>query len=173
MGISRIGHVGIHCNDLEQAKAFYRDVVGLTVTDEDTQFGMVFLSSHPEDEHHELLLCGGRSSPADTLMLQQIAFRCETLNDVIDYYARFKKHDVKFDMIVTHGNAIGIYFYDPEGNRCEVYWNTGLAARQPFLEAVDLTQDPKTIMASVQAFVDAHGKTGHVNMAMLAGQDIS
>jgi catechol-2,3-dioxygenase len=172
MGISRLGHVGIHCNDLERTKAFYRDVVGLSVTDEDPEFGMVFLSSHPDDEHHELLLCGGRSSPADTLMLQQIAFRCERLEDVIEYYRRFKEHAVPLDMVMTHGNAVGIYFYDPEGNRCEVYWPTGLAARQPFLEAVDLLQRPDEIMARVKAFVDLHGETGHVDTSLLAAQDI-
>lgn len=172
MAISRLGHVGIHCHDLERTKAFYRDVVGLTVTDEDPDFGMVFLSSHPDDEHHELLLCGGRSSPGDALMLQQIAFRCDDLTDVIGYYRRFAEHGVKLDMVVTHGNAIGIYFYDPEGNRCEVYWQTGLPARQPFLEAVDLTQSPQEIMTRVRAFVDAHGATGHVDTSLLAAQNI-
>lgn len=172
MAISRLGHVGIHCSDLEACKTFYRDVVGLTVTDEDPQIGMVFLSSRPADEHHELLLCGGRSSPSGTLMLQQIAFRCDNLTDIIDYYRRLNEHGVKLDMVVTHGNAVGIYFYDPEGNRCEVYWPTGLEARQPFLESVDLTQPPDAIMARVKAFVDKHGTTGHVDMSMLATQDI-
>ena len=46
----------------------------------------------------------------------------------------------------THGNAFALYFFDPEHNRCEVYWGTGLRARQPYLEAVDLDQSKAAIV---------------------------
>src|SRR5712692_112974 len=120
--IARLGHVGIHVRDLEKQKAFYRDVLRLKVTDEDLKMGMVFMSARPEEEHHEFLLCGGRNVGADARMPQQVSFRCNSLDDLIGYHQRFRERGVKFDMIVSHGNAIGIYFYDPEGNRCEVYW---------------------------------------------------
>jgi hypothetical protein len=79
---------------------------------------------------------------------------------------------VAFDQVVTHGNAIGVYFFDPEGNRCEVYWPTGLLARQPFLNAIDLTQPPDAILAHIQALVDKHGATGYVETALLHQQNI-
>ena len=129
--VARLGHVGLHVEDLEKQKSFYRDIVGLTVTDEDTERGLVFLSSRPNDEHHELLLCRGRNVGADARVVQQISFRCDTLDDVIGMYQRFKLHNVKFDAVLSHGNAIGVYIFDPEGNRIETYWNTGLAAKQP------------------------------------------
>ena len=173
MGIARLGHVGIHCRDIDAQKAFYRDVLGLTVTDEDADAGFVFLSAQPEIEHHELVLLRGRDVPREGLMLQQISFRCNTLTDVLQFHAKFKAHRVPFDMEVTHGNAIGIYFYDPEGNRCEVYWATGLPARQPFLESIDLEAPPEKILARVQALVEEFGVTGHVNHSMLATQNIS
>ena len=59
--IARLGHIGIHVLDLEKQKAFYRDILGLAVSDEDPELGMVFMSSRPDDEHHELLLCRGRN----------------------------------------------------------------------------------------------------------------
>jgi len=173
MGIAKLGHVGIHCHDLEGVEAFYRDVLGLTVTDKDLQAGMVFLSAQPEHEHHELVLMRGRNVPTGALMLQQISFRCNTLADVLQFYARFKAHRVPFDMVVTHGNAVGVYFYDPEGNRCEVYWPTGFTARQPFLEALDLTQPPDTIMARIQQLVEKYGETGYVDTSILAQQNIN
>jgi len=111
--------------------------------------------------------------PNGALMLQQISFRCNTLVDVLQFYSRFKAHRVPFDMVVTHGNAVGIYFYDPEGNRCEVYWPTGLIARQPFLDALDLTQSPDAIMARIQELVAKYGETGYVDTSMLAAQNIS
>jgi catechol-2,3-dioxygenase len=172
MGIAKLGHVGIHCNDLETTKVFYRDVLGLTVTDEDPEAGMAFLSSQPEHEHHELVLMRGRDVPIGAMMLQQISFRCNTLSDVLEFYARFKAHQVVFDQVVTHGNAVGVYFFDPEGNRCEVYWPTGLLARQPFLNAIDLTQSPDDILAKIQALVAKYGTTGHVERDLLHAQNI-
>ena len=61
---------------------------------------------------------------------------------------------------MTHGNAIGVYFPDPEGNRCEVYWPTGLQARQPFALAIDLDQEPEAIMNTVRQAVAEFGATG-------------
>ncbi len=172
MAIARLGHVGIHVHDLDREAAFYQDVLGLTMTDRDDEIGMIFFSARPDEEHHELLLCGGRTSAADALMLQQVSFRCNGLEDIVDYYHRFKEHGVTFDMVVTHGNAVAIYFYDPEGNRCEVYWSTGLKARQPFLENIDLGRPLDQIMADVRNAVDAYGETGHVDRTILEKQDI-
>jgi hypothetical protein len=103
--VARLGHVGLHVQDLEKQKAFYRDIIGLTVTDEDTERGMVFMSSRPEEEHHELLLYRGRNVVGDAKVVQQISFRCNTFEDVLSFYRRFKQHNVKFDMIMSHGNA--------------------------------------------------------------------
>ena len=169
--IARLGHVGIHCRDLEKQKKFYRDVLGLQVTDEDLEMGLVFMSARPEEEHHEFLLCAGRNVD-DVNLLQQVSWRCNGLEDVIGYYERFKENRIKFDMIVSHGNAIGIYFRDPEDNRLEVYWATGLKARQPYLEKVDLTKSPADIMREIEQHVARYGKTGIVDPAALDMQDI-
>lgn len=170
--IATLGHVGIHVRDLERAKGFYRDVLGLTVTDEDPERGMVFMSACPEQEHHELLLVGGRDTPNGTIHLQQIAFRCNSLEDLIEFSQRFADRGVPLDMVVSHGNAIGIYFFDPEQNRCEVYWQTGLPARQPYLEAIDLTQKPDDILRAVQQSVAAHGDRGYMDESLLGGQNL-
>lgn len=63
--ISRLGHVGVHVKDLERAKQFYRDILGLEVTDEDPGLGVVFMSARPAEEHHELALFGGRNVGVD------------------------------------------------------------------------------------------------------------
>jgi catechol 2,3-dioxygenase-like lactoylglutathione lyase family enzyme len=169
--IARLGHVGIHCKDLERQKAFYRDVMGLQVTNEDAQMGMVFLSARPKEEDHELLLCAGREVD-DVLLLQQMSWRCNDLADVIGFYERLKAAGVQFDMIVSHGNAVGMYFRDPEENRLEIYWATGLDAKQPYLEKVDLTEPPDEIMRKIKDSVAQHGKTGIVDVAALQAQDI-
>jgi len=111
--IARLGHVGLHVQDLEKGKAFFRDIVGLTVTDEDPELGMVFMSARPEEEHHEFLLCRGRNVGTDAKVVQQISFRCNSLGDVIGFYRRFKEHGIRIDRTVSHGNALSVYFYDP------------------------------------------------------------
>jgi catechol-2,3-dioxygenase len=170
--IERLGHVGLHVENLDRAVGFYRDVLGLTVTDEDQEAGMVFMSGRPTDEHHELLLCRGRTAPREAMLVQQISFRCPSLQDVQDYYRRLRERQVPIDMTVSHGNAIAVYFYDPDGNRCEVYWGTGLEARQPYLVGVDLDKPASVLMSEVEASVRQYATTGYVDPQFLAMQDI-
>jgi hypothetical protein len=134
--------------------------------------GMVFMSSRPEEEHHEFLICGGRNvRDKAALLLQQVSFRWNSLDDVIGYYKRFKDHNVQFDMIVSHGNAVDLFSRDPEVNRCEVYWPTGLKARQPYLEMVNLDEDPAEIMRKIKESVAEHGENGIVDMTALQMQE--
>ena len=171
--VARLGHVGLHVHDLEKEKAFYRDIIGLTVTDEDSGLGMVFMSAQPEVEHHELLLCRGRNADADARVVQQVSFRCNTLDDVIGYYRRFKQHDVKIDMIISHGNAVGVYVFDPEGNRIETYWNTGLKAKQPFGARIDLDQPPEKLIKEIEESVAKYGATGFLDRERLMRQNVT
>jgi catechol-2,3-dioxygenase len=165
--VARLGHVGLHVKDLEQQKAFYRDIMGLTVTDEDAERGLVFMSSRPDEEHHELLLCRGRNVGGEARVVQQISFRCDSLDDVLGFYRRFKQHNVKFDAVLSHGNAIGVYIFDPEGNRIETYWNTGLTAKQPYGEVLDLEQPAEQLLAHIKVHVAQHGSRGFIDPSRL------
>ncbi|WP_329025935.1 VOC family protein [Streptomyces sp. NBC_00690] len=170
--IERLAHVGVHVRDMDRSLAFYRDVLGLEVTDDDSAHGMVFLSSRPEVEHHEVLLCGGRTAGEQELWLQQISFRCPSLEDVLAYYQRFREHNVRIEYTVTHGNAIGVYFFDPDGNRCEVYWPTGLTAKQGYLEALDFSRSAEELIEQVRRSVAEHGADGYVDTRLLSGIDV-
>lgn len=158
--IAELGHVGIRCFDVEKQLAFYTGVLGLTVTDHDEALGNYFLSARPEDEHHELLLAKGRDVPTESKLIQQISFRCENFEDVLGFYRRLKESNTKLDMIVSHGNAVGVYFYDPEGNRAEVYWQTGLQARQPFIEHIDIETPAEQLLDAIRASVEKYGESG-------------
>lgn len=158
--ISRLGHVGLYCTDLDRQVAFYRDVLGLTVTDADPEHGIAFLSARPEEEHHELLLLKGRNVGPEAQVVQQVSFRCPSLDDVIEYRRRLLAEGVRLDVVANHGNAVGVYFFDPEGNRCEVYWATGIRARQPFVLPANLEAEPEEILRAVRDAVARHGATG-------------
>ena len=75
-------------------------------------------------------------------------------------------------MVVSHGNAIGVYFYDPEGNRGEIYCATGFVARQPFLQPVNLDDEPDEIMRAVAQGVEQFGATGVLDTSALARQTL-
>jgi catechol-2,3-dioxygenase len=168
VGIKRLGHVGIYAQDLQAMKRFYRDVVGLQVSDEDESLGGVFMSSNPEDEHHEFVLF--RANGQTGTNVQQISFSCGSFEDIMDYYDRFKKEQVKLDRVVTHGNTVSIYFYDPEGNRCEVYWTTPWKARQPFGHAIDLTRPKAEVLDKVHELATRYGQTGLRSPESFQGQ---
>jgi len=131
------------------------------------------MSAQPEVEHHELLLCRGRNAAADARLVQQVSFRCNTLDDVIGYYRRFKEHGVKFDMIISHGNAVGVYVLDTEGNRVETYWNTGLKAKQPYGVRIDLDKPADELIKEIEASVAKYGETGFIDRERLKNAGIA
>jgi catechol 2,3-dioxygenase-like lactoylglutathione lyase family enzyme len=166
--IAILGHIGLRCYDVNVMRAFYRDVLGFVQTDEDVEAGFVFLSAQPAAEHHQLLLARGRSVEKSGGLIQQLSFRCHSLDDVLGYFRRFVATGVPIDMIVSHGNAVGVYFFDPEGNRCEVYWDTGLHAKQPFVEPLDLSQPAEAIMEQIRQRVADFGSVGYQDPAWRA-----
>ena len=149
--VQGLGHVGLYVRDVERELVFFRDVIGLQVTDR-SETGSTFMSARPEEEHHELLLA---PNPEAATGPQQISFYCGSLAELKEYRQRFLEHGVQFERIVTHGNAIGIYVFDPEGNRVEVYWHTGVKWPQPFGKQIDLTRSDDEIVAAVTTGHDA------------------
>lgn len=126
----------------------------------DPKSGATFFSSRPDDEHHEIFLAPGRTAAEGEVLVQQISFRCDTLEDVLAFHKRLKAAGVEIEQIVTHGNAIGIYFFDPDRNRCEIYWDTGLKAKQPFKVPINLDQPVDRIIEDINGLVRKYGETG-------------
>lgn len=154
-----LGHTGVWVDDLETMRDFYENIVGLTVTDSDTEFGIVFLSSRPEHEHHEFVLQTGRHAAPDTKLVHQISWRIDSYESLQLAHQRLVDHGVPIQQVVTHGNAFGVYFFDPEGNRNEFYWATGEDVHQPFRRSIDVTGPLQhTIDASRQMVGDDQPK---------------
>jgi catechol-2,3-dioxygenase len=160
MSIQKLGHVGIYARDLAKMRHFYTDVVGLHIADENAN--AVFMSSDPDREHHEFVLFQANGQDQHT-SVQQISFSCGGLEDIVAYYERFKENGVRFRSVTSHGNAVGLYFFDPEDNVCEVYWTTPWKAHQPYGVAVDITQAPDEVKRLIEDDVKQFGETGHVD----------
>jgi catechol-2,3-dioxygenase len=119
-----LGHIGIYVRDLDRMTAFYRDFMGMQITKQ-SPGRAVFLSSDPDRVDHEIALMTGRAADQEPRLIQQISLRVNTLDDLRDFKRRILQEGYQIDNIVTHFSAIGCYFFDPEGNRTEVFWLTG------------------------------------------------
>src|ERR1043166_7287385 len=142
--VTSLGHVGVLVKDVERSVAFYRDVLGLTVSDRSPR-GSVFMTAQDRrSEHHEVLIAPGRQ---DGMVgtLQQISFRCASLADVKEFYKVILERQIPIQRVITHGNTVSIYFEDPDRNSVEVYWPTGIDVPQPFGKPVDLTKPDEEI----------------------------
>ena len=156
--IDGLGHVGIFVDDMQRQRDFYTRVLGLTVADEDLDMdvgdgtGICFLSASPDNEHHELVLMGGRHSDDATRVVQQISFKVPSVDALRDYYHRLQNENVTFHNITSHGNALGVYFADPEGNTIELYYKTGFNVPQPHGKPIDLNDTTEELLAFAKSF---------------------
>jgi catechol-2,3-dioxygenase len=149
--VTSLGHLGLYVKDVECSVAFYRDILGLQVSDRSPR-GAVFMTAQDRlAEHHELLVAPGREGEGK--ILQQISFRCGSLADVKEFYRIFLERQVPIQRVVTHGNTVSIYFEDPDNNTVEVYWPTGIDVPQPFGQPIDLTQSNDEILSRVRQLV--------------------
>src|SRR5207253_1753611 len=112
--ISGLGHVGLFCTDLLKMRDFYARVLGLTISDENLERGICFLSAAPDAEHHELALVQAKEPGQKTHNVQQVSFKVKRLDDVRGFYHRLQNEGMKIDRTVTHGIACSVHFVDPE-----------------------------------------------------------
>lgn len=155
--IDVLGHIGVYVKDLEAQTRWYSEIMNLQSIDESSA-PLRFMNADPEGEHHEIVLWEDPERAGSGV--QQISFRCFELQDVIDYVRVFRERDVEIEQIITHGVSISVYFFDPEGNRIEVYAPTGDEAKQPFAWPIDIDADQDTIMAQHREAVERFGATG-------------
>jgi catechol 2,3-dioxygenase-like lactoylglutathione lyase family enzyme len=155
--ITGLGHVGLYCNDLGKMRDFYSRVLGLTISDEDRQRGICFLSADPDAEHHELALAQAREPGQKTHNVQQVSFKVKSLDDVRTFYHRVQDAGMRIDRTVTHGIACSVYFYDPEDNRIELYYTTPYNVRQPLGEPIDLDRPDEELLAFAKSLEETKG----------------
>ena len=150
--ITNLGHVGIFCQDLERMRDFYSGFMGLTITDEDLERGICFLSANPKSEHHELALARLRDDAQPTQWLQQLSFIVKSMDDLRDFNRRIQAEGYRIDRTVTHGISCSIYFFDPEDNRIELYYKTGYDVVQPLGEPIDLEKSNEELLDFSKSF---------------------
>jgi catechol 2,3-dioxygenase len=148
----RFSHFGFYVRDIDAMEAFYTGALGLTVTDRGALGAtrLVFMSRDPQ-EHHQVVLASGHPGGAGFNPINQISFRVPDVAVLRALNRRLRAAGVADLVAVTHGNAISIYFRDPEGNRLEVFFDTPWYCAQPVRVPVDLEQDDVALLAQSEA----------------------
>ena len=145
-------HMGIFCRDLERMTAFYCEVFNLVRTDHGhghtMDFDIQFLSGSP-DQHHQVVLASGRAADAPSTVMQ-ISFKVQSLDQLREARRRALALAATKLRAMSHGNALSIYFDDPEGNRIEVYLDTPWHVSQPHGQALDLELPDAQVWAEVE-----------------------
>ena len=155
-------HMGIFVTDPARMEDFYTRVLGFAVTDRgslETPRGpvdLVFLSRDARD-HHQIVLASGRPEGGFN-PINQISFRMADLAGLREMHRRLEKERVQELYPVSHGNALSVYFRDPEGNRIELFIDTPWYVQQPVRVPLDMKLPEAEIWAWAER--DARARPG-------------
>jgi len=145
-------HMGIYVTDIARMEDFYTRVLGFTVTDRGDlgSTKLVFLSRDPK-EHHQVVLASGRPGELRFNPINQISFRMAEFAGLREMHRRLQREAVAEMSPVSHGNALSIYFRDPEGNRIELFVDTPWYVQQPLRVPMDMQLSDAQIWAWAEA----------------------
>jgi catechol 2,3-dioxygenase len=149
------GHSTLAARDLPALKGFYCDVLGFEVTNtgpvpNEPGQELVFLSQDPS-AHHQIAMVGGAiTGPSDFVMVDHLAFRTGSLDDLRTIHANLLEAGITEIMQIDHGNSWSLYFNDPEGNGVETYVDTPFHVAQPYASEWDINASDAEIEATTR-----------------------
>lgn len=114
---------------------------------------LAFLSSSP-DQHHQLAFSQNRPAGAVSTVMQ-LSFKVDTLDNLREARRRALNDGATKMRGLNHGNALSIYFMDPEENLVEVYLDTPWYVAQPHGDPLDLDDSDADIWAQTEKVVKA------------------
>jgi catechol-2,3-dioxygenase len=140
--------MGMFVADPARMEDFYTRVLGFAVTDRGLlgSTRLIFLSRDPK-EHHQIVFASGRPDGLPFNPINQISFRMAEFSGLREMHRRLSQEKVRDLYPVSHGNALSVYFLDPEGNRIELFVDTPWHCRQPVRIPLDISLTDEEIWA--------------------------
>ncbi len=153
----RLSHTTIAVSDLDKMLRFYCEILGFRVTNRGTVGPdggeMAFISQDPT-EHHQIVFVAGSPGEHQFVMVDHLAFRTSTLDDLRSIGEALAAADVEGVIPISHGNAWSLYFNDPEGNGLECFVDSPFHIAQPYADGLDLGASNNEIEASTLAGIE-------------------
>lgn len=117
--INKVGHVVLNVRDVEASTKFYSEVLGMEVMRR--REGAAFLSFGTQ--HHDIALFKApEGAEMGKLGLNHIALQIEGgETELRQLYGRLIQYGTKIDYTTDHGMTHSVYFFDPDGNRLEIF----------------------------------------------------
>jgi catechol 2,3-dioxygenase-like lactoylglutathione lyase family enzyme len=151
-----LSHVGVFVTDMPKMVDFYSGFLGFAVSDRGELSGgrgeIVFMTRDPR-EHHQVVLATGRPADLNYNIVNQLSFRVDSLDTLRELQRGLKNEHATELGPVLHGNALSVYFHDPEKNRVELLIDTPWYVPQPCRIAVDLSLPDNELWASIERTV--------------------
>jgi catechol 2,3-dioxygenase-like lactoylglutathione lyase family enzyme len=125
--LKKLGHILMTVADLARSKAFYSTVLGFEVVEEDPAHGGVFMTLGGDGHTLDLVpvadpLTAQRPTGPNRIGVQHIAFQVASAEALKDAYFTLQDQGITVDRAIDHGSQQSVYFYDPDGNRLELYY---------------------------------------------------
>lgn len=153
----QLAHCGIFVRDIDAMTRFYTGVFALRLTDQgegrNFKVKLHFLSGSAQ-QHHQLVLASGRGADAPSTVMQ-LSFKVTQIEHLRQIRERALAAGATQMRGLNHGNALSIYFADPEGNTVEVYLDTPWYIPQPFGEPLDLDQTDEQLWEQTRLLCEA------------------
>ena len=120
--IGRVSHVVLNVKDPEASAKWYSEVLGMEAMNYSPGINMAFMSFGTLD--HDIALIKApegveTGSPGLSHTAMSIEGGPEELKEI---YERIKATGAKIEMLADHGLTKSFYFFDPDGNRLEVFY---------------------------------------------------
>ncbi|UUT34764.1 3,4-dihydroxyphenylacetate 2,3-dioxygenase [Microbacterium elymi] len=121
--LTRASHVRLAVTDLPSSRDFYRDTIGLVVTEESDD--VVYLRGLEESAHHSLVLERG-----DTAQARQIGLRVRTDGDIVAAERYFTETGIAHERVEVPHQGPTLRFRDPVGMHFELTSSMDLVPRK-------------------------------------------
>lgn len=131
--IAKLGYVALESAELEKSVIFFRDVIGLEVTEEID--GVYYFRAWGDFQHHTLSVAKGEKGK-----VTHIGFRTKRAEDVASYAKQLEQRGIEVAYEpkgTTPGIGDAIRFTASSGHRLELYYDT---------ERVDVEKQRKSVL---------------------------
>jgi len=145
-------HVGVFVTDMDPMVDFYTGFLGFAVSDRGGREagGEICFMTRDAREHHQLVFATGRPDDLPFNTINQLSFRVDSLATLRELHAGLCSRGMDEIRPITHGNALSVYFRDPENNRVELLIDTPWYVPQPYRVPIDLSLSDEALWADIE-----------------------